>query len=78
MGETVVNTDASQRPAATAAALPPELPPAECAGEEAKRGLMTGPWTEWRFSDPMPNSSQLVFPRMSAPAVRKRRTTVAS
>lgn len=43
-------TDASHRPAATAAALPPELPPAERLSLSSN-GLMTGPWTEYLFNE---------------------------
>ena len=43
-------TDASHNPAATAAALPPELPPAE-RPSLSPNGLMTGPWTEYLFSE---------------------------
>ena len=87
-------TDASHSPAATAAALPPELPPAE-RPSLSPNGLITGPWIEYLFSDlcerfkqrvhgsnqtahPIPNSSQFVFPTICAPEVRSSRTTVAS
>ena len=50
---------ASHIPAATAAALPPELPPAERRSRACQSkvlegcwyGLTTGPWTEWTFKD---------------------------
>ena len=92
-------THASQRPIATAAALPPELPPAyrfsNALPEVRGKGFSAGPWMEYLFSDlpyemspraarrkrgthPMPNSSQLVFPTMSAPSSRSLCTTVAS
>ena len=87
-------TDASHSPAATAAALPPELPPAE-RPSLSPNGLMTGPWTEYLFNElskhlrwlywglrqpayPIPNSSQFVLPTTCAPAVRRSCTTVAS
>ena len=87
-------TDASHSPAATAAALPPELPPAE-RPSLSPNGLMTGPWIEYLFNElwkqlgyrvqgsnqtahPIPNSSQFVFPTICAPEVRSSCTTVAS
>jgi hypothetical protein len=50
---------ASHIPAATAAPLPPELPPAERRSRACQSkvldgcwyGLTTGPWTEWTFKD---------------------------
>lgn len=52
-----VLTHALHMPAATAAALPPELPPAErctCISgveedEADLKGFETGPWMEWMF-----------------------------
>ena len=38
------------KPAATAAALPPELPPADLSSD-VPIGFTTGPWTEWMCSD---------------------------
>ena len=87
-------TDASHIPAATAAALPPELPPADLSSD-VSIGFTTGPWTEWMFSDlgknvsagkrdreteshPIPNSSQFVLPNISAPDCCNSFTTVAS
>ena len=85
--------NASHSPAATAAALPPELPPERFS--LSVNGLMTGPWTECLFNElhtrleycvqgsnhaarPIPNSSQFVFPTICAPGVRSSCTTVAS
>ena len=45
-----VLADASHSPAATAAALPPELPPAE-RPSLSPNGLMTGPWMEYLFNE---------------------------
>src|SRR3954466_2211302 len=59
------------RPAATAAALPPELPP----GTRSRfQGLSTGPYAEFSFDEPMANSSWLVLPSSGAPIFS---TTVA-
>ena len=53
-------TDTSHKPIATAAALPPELPPAERLSRSLHAsfefggngcGLMTGPWCEYRFAE---------------------------
>lgn len=49
-------TYASHIPAATAAALPPELPPADLASDGASaldswKGLTTAPWIEWTLSE---------------------------
>ena len=50
------STYASHRLAATAAALPPELPPADLRSATSSfpskpNGLTTGPWAEYRFRD---------------------------
>ena len=96
-------TDASHIPAATLAALPPELPPADLRSASfwtsaalcTCNGFVTGPWTEFSLRElvqsgggngleneckayPMPNSSQLAFPMICAPASRSNLTTVAS
>ncbi len=63
------------KPAATAAALPPEEPPGT---RDRQCGLRVGPNAEFSVEDPMANSSRLVLPTMIAPAWRSRVTTVAS
>ena len=63
------------RPAATAAAEPPEEPPGMAA---RSHGLRTGPKNECSLDEPIANSSQLVFPRQTAPAAASFSTTVAS
>src|SRR5690606_15062968 len=63
------------RPAATAAADPPDDPP----GTRVRSwGLRVGPNAEFSVDEPMANSSRLVLPTTTAPAARSRRTTVAS
>src|SRR5678810_750095 len=62
-------------PAATAVAEPPDEPPET---RVVSHGFRTGPNAEFSFDDPMANSSQLVLPRMIAPAPSRRRVTVAS
>ena len=63
------------RPAATAAAEPPDDPPATRSGSH---GLRTGPkWLD-SVDEPIANSSRLVFPRVTMPPARSRSTTVAS
>src|SRR5919106_2047114 len=61
--------------AATAAAEPPLDPPGV---RSVAQGLRTGPNAEFSFEDPIANSSQFVFPTITAPAASRRRTTVAS
>ena len=61
--------------AATAAAEPPLVPPGM---RSSAHGFRTGPNAEFSFDDPIANSSQLVLPTMTAPAVSSRVTTVAS
>src|SRR3954469_16300509 len=63
------------RPAATAAALPPELPPGT---REVSHGLRVFLNAERSVDEPMPNSSRLVLPSEIAPAERSFSTTVAS
>src|SRR6478736_4026063 len=66
---------AATRPAATAAALPPDEPPGVWLHAHGFRvcpkpgPLVNGHW---------PNSHVLVFPTITAPAARSRRTTSAS
>src|SRR6476619_7031692 len=62
-------------PAATAAALPPLLPPGT---RDVSWGLRVGPNAEFSVLDPIANSSRLVLPMTIAPASRSRVTTVAS
>src|ERR1700677_2285481 len=62
------------RPAATAAALPPEEPPGT---RVRSHGLSTGPNAEFSFEEPIANSSWLVLPSRLAPAACSRATTVA-
>ncbi len=61
--------------AATAAADPPDEPPGTRVGSH---GLRTGPKAELSFEEPIPNSSQLVFPTTTHPAAFSRATHVAS
>ncbi len=62
-------------PAATAAALPPELPPGV---RPFAHGLCTGPYALFSFDEPIANSSMFVLPSTRAPASRSRVTAVAS
>src|SRR5512143_213639 len=59
---------------ATEAAEPPEDPPGTRPGFH---GLRTGPYAEFSFDEPIPNSSQFVFPTTTAPARTRRATHVA-
>ena len=63
------------KPAATAAAEPPLLPPGT---RSTQCGLCVGPKAEFSVELPMANSSMLVLPSAIAPAARKSSTTVAS
>ena len=63
-----------QRPAATAAAEPPEEPPGTLVGSW---GFLVGPKAEFSFPEPMANSSQFVRPISTASSARRRWTTVA-
>src|SRR4029079_3512746 len=62
-------------PAATAAALPPLLPPGT---REVSCGLCVGPNAEFSVLEPIANSSRLVLPMMTAPASGNLVTIVAS
>src|SRR5437762_11977728 len=63
------------RPAATAAAGPPDEPP----GTRARsHGFLVGLNAECSVEGPMANSSTLPLPSMTAPAAARRSTTVAS
>ena len=61
--------------AATAAAEPPDEPPGT---RLRSHGLRLGPNAEFSVEEPIANSSMLVLPRMTTPAWRSRRVTVAS
>src|SRR5271169_281991 len=63
------------KPAATAAADPPLDPPGT---RLASWGLCVGPEHEFSVELPMANSSMFVLPSTTAPAPRRRSTTVAS
>src|SRR5947209_2752381 len=65
----------AEKPAATAAALPPLDPPGTRVGS---CGFRVGPKAEFSVDEPMANSSRFVLPRITAPADRSRVTTVAS
>jgi hypothetical protein len=73
----IVETYAQHCPAATATALPPELPPAENAFPSMSV-FCTGPKAALTECDPIPNSSMFVLPMSCAPLFRSNRTTVAS
>src|SRR5580658_1388317 len=70
-----VPSDTTDKPAATAAAEPPLEPPGT---RSIAAGFRTGPYAEFSFELPMANSSQLVLPRITAPASSRRSMTVAS
>ena len=63
------------KPAATAAADPPDEPPGTRSGSH---GLRTGPNQLDSLDEPIANSSMLVFPKVTIPAAPRRSTTVAS
>ena len=63
------------KPAATAAAEPPDDPPGTLL---VSCGLRVGPNAEFSVELPMANSSRLVLPMTMAPAAASRWTTVAS
>ena len=63
------------KPAATAAALPPEEPPGVCSRDH---GLRVWPKAGPLVNGHCPSSHVLVLPTMTAPAARSRRTTSAS
>src|SRR4030088_1504997 len=54
-----VPSDATQNPAATDAADPPDDPPGT---RSRARGFSTGPYAEFSFDEPIANSSQFNFP----------------
>src|ERR1700674_4431029 len=61
--------------AATAAADPPDEPPAT---RVASHGLRVGPKAECSVDEPMANSSRFVLPTTAHPALRRRATAVPS
>src|SRR5678815_4891568 len=61
--------------AATAAAEPPDEPPGT---RFLSQGFFTGPKCELSFDEPMANSSMLVLPSDTAPALPNCATTCAS
>src|SRR3712207_9466246 len=61
--------------AASAAADPPPEPPGM---RSRSHGLRVGPKAEFSVEEPMANSSMFVLPRMTMPASRSLRVTVAS
>ena len=66
---------ASDDPAATDAADPPDDPP----GTRLKsHGLWVVPYAEFSVEEPMANSSRFVLPTITAPPLRSLVTTVAS
>ena len=66
---------AGVRPAATAAAEPPDEPPGTAV---LSHGFCTAPKAEFSLPEPMANSSQLTLPRVTMPAAWNFSTTVAS
>ncbi len=62
------------RPAATAAAEPPDEPPGT---RVRSHGFSTGPNAEFSFDEPIANSSWLVLASSTAPACSSRSTAVA-
>src|SRR6266436_1820587 len=66
---------AGTAPAATSAAEPPEEPPGT---RVLSVGCCVRPYAECSVDDPMANSSQFVFPAISAPAALSLATAVAS
>src|SRR5215470_938568 len=66
---------AAHRPAATAAALPPELPPGTRSGFH---GFLVRWNAEFSVDEPMPNSSRLSLPTRIAPAARSRSAALLS
>ena len=66
---------AGTAPAATSAADPPDEPPGT---RVLSNGWSVRPYAECSVEEPMPNSSQFVFPAMSAPAAFSFAAAVAS
>src|SRR5215470_77680 len=69
-----VPSDAAHERTATAAAEPPDDPPGTTSPFQ---GLRVVPSCEFSVDEPIANSSQLSLPTMTAPAARRRATTVA-
>src|SRR5919198_4930322 len=63
------------KPAATAAAEPPEEPPGTRSGSQ---GFRLGPYAEFSVEEPMANSSMFVLPRTRSPRALHRAATVES
>ena len=63
------------RPAATAAAEPPEEPPGTRSGSH---GFLVGPYAEFSVDEPMANSSMFVLPIVRRPRALQRSATVES
>src|SRR5215510_6019579 len=61
-------------PAATATAEPPLDPPG---ARSRSQGFRAGPKAQFSVEDPIANSSQMVLPTSTAPALKSRSTTVA-
>ncbi len=61
------------RPAATAAAEPPDEPPGT---RVRSQGLSVGPYAECSVDEPIANSSWFVLPSSGAPAASRRSTAV--
>ena len=70
----------SARCAATAAADPPEEPPGTSGVffPFRRQGETTGPKADVSFDEPMANSSQLVFPKSTAPSRHNLSVTLNS
>ena len=64
----------SQRPAASAAAFPPDEPPVVRPG---RRGFCTVPYQGFWLVTPHANSCRFAFPVTTAPAATSRSTAVA-
>ena len=62
-------------PTATAAAEPPDDPPGTVV---VSHGFNVGPYAEFSVDEPIANSSMLVLPTITAPALRRRMTAVPS
>src|SRR6516225_12274209 len=75
-----VPTAPRQRPAATAAAEPPDEPPGTSFASEPLRrhGDTTGPKYDVSFDEPMANSSLLSLPSITAPSRHRLAVTVDS
>src|SRR5207342_2377189 len=69
-----------QRPAATAAAEPPEEPPGtrRVFAPLRRQGEITGPKNDVSFDEPMANSSLLSLPSITAPSRQRLELTVDS